>query len=126
MKSVVRNTDELLRFCNRVMENLGGDFNAPYTVSFVPFKRPRSLDQNAKLHAMLRDLSMHTGYTEKMMKELVKAQFGPLTTIQVGGKSRAFPKETSEYSVDEMSDLIEHIYKLGAEIGCQFTQTGEE
>ena len=121
MKAVVRNHDDLVKFCSRVATQLGTDFGKPYTVSIAKFKRPRSLEQNKKLHAMLRELALHTGYTESMMKEICKANFGPIAVYQVGNRIVDAPKGTSDYTVEEMADFVESLYQLGAEIGVVFS-----
>ena len=62
----------------------------------------RTLEQNKKFHAMVQDLSKHTGVTPWKLKELIKWQLGltmPLHGITI-------VKPTSKYEVEEMSDLI--------------------
>lgn len=93
-----------------------------WQVTVKEFKRDRTLDQNAKCHAMLRDLALFTGYTEKQMKDIAKAEFSPIVHRQIGMKKYGVPKDTSDMTVDEMSAFIERLYQLGTEIGVQWSE----
>ena len=121
MKTVARNKREALDW---LVDQVPPWLDKPYTVSVEPFKRPRTNPQNAKIHAMIRDLALHTGYTEAMMKEIVKAQFAPLRAVVLNGKEVSIPKGTSDMTVDECGDFIERLYELGAELSCGFTSEG--
>lgn len=120
MKFVVRKEQDYLRGLDALRPHLDGK---PYTVTIEKFKRPRTKPQNAKLHAMIRDMALHCGYPEPQMKDIVKAEFAPMKTVKIGDREVAIPKGTSEMSVDEISDLMESLYAIGAEIGCVFTDT---
>lgn len=91
-----------------------------YSVIVKPFYVPRSLDQNKKLHAMIGELADFCGYSRNRMKEIVKNEFGPVVSVTVGQRVVDVSKGTSEYDVHEMSDMIDRLHQLGAEIGCVF------
>ena len=123
MRAVVRNDRDLTHFVSKVVRELGANLgDKPYTISIRRFHRPRTLDQNAKLHAMIRELALHCGYTESEMKEALKYKFGPMKMIQIGDDYKSIAKGTSEYTVQEMSDFVERLYQLAAEIGCVFQE----
>ena len=124
VRAVVRNDRDLTLFVSKVVKELGANLgDKPYTVSIKRFHRPRSLDQNKKLHAMIRELALHCGYAESQMKEIVKAQFGPMKAVKIGDRREvSHPKGTSEYTVQEMSDFMERLYQLAAEIGLVFQE----
>jgi hypothetical protein len=98
----------------------------PIQVTIKHFKRDRTLDQNAKVHAMLRDLALFTGYSERQMKDICKQQFAPFVERQLGTKYNELrvhtPKGTSEMNVEEMSNFIDALHALGAELdGFEFS-----
>lgn len=98
----------------------------PMTMSLREFHRPRTLDQNARIHAMFRDLAEHTGYTEGEIKDYFKSEFGPRMTLDLRSdnqdRSAYIPKGTSRYTVQECQAMIERIYQVGAECGCVFSE----
>jgi hypothetical protein len=117
LRAVIRNSHDLSAFVTKVLPKLDGK---PYTITIRRFHRPRTHDQNAKLHAMLRDLADHTGYSEGELKDVIKGEFLPAKTMQVGSHVYDVPKSTTELTVSEMGDLIERLYQLGHDVGCAF------
>ena len=114
---VVRTAYEIVE----IGQHLHGRMNGkPHTLTLEAFKRPRTNDQNAKLHAMIRDLAIHTGHAESDIKEYLKDEFGFHKSIEIGGKERSIPKGSSEWSVEECSMMIERLYQIGAECGCTY------
>jgi len=69
---------------------------------------------------MLRDLADHTGHTESEMKDWAKAELGLTKVITVGSNVVEVPLPSSEYTVQQLSELIERIYQTGSEVGCVF------
>lgn len=96
----------------------------------VEFKRSkRSLDQNAKMWAMLTEVSeqaTHAGrkYTTDQWKVLFlhacgrEVQFLPALD---GSTFLPWGQSSSDLSKDEMSELIEFIHSWGAENGVRFS-----
>lgn len=117
MRFIVKTDAQLLDCLSRIREALDGK---PWQITLKRFKRDRTLDQNAKAHAMIRDLALHTGYTESQMKDIVKTEFAPVKSVMIGSRICNMPMGTSEMNVSEMAEFIEHLYQLGAEIGCGF------
>lgn len=122
MRAVIRNGSDAFAFLTRLRNEYGEEFDKPLTISVRPFQSFRNLDQNAKCHAMIRELAEWTGYAEREMKEILKAKVGPMKIVNVGMGDIYHPKGTSEYTIQEMSDFIERLYQLGAEIGCVFSE----
>lgn len=119
MKHVIRSEDDFLNILPALRQHLTGK---PIQVTIKPFKRDRSLDQNKKLHAMIRELALHCGYPERQMKEILKAQFAPINTVTIGGRICDVPRNTSDMSIDEMSQFMDDIEQLGAELGVTFDE----
>lgn len=101
----------------------------------VEFKGPkRTLDQNAKLWAMLTDVATqkkHCGrsYTTDQWKVLFmhacgkEVQFLPSLD---GSTFIPYGHSSSDLSVDEMRDLIDFIDAWGAQNGVEFTDPNRE
>lgn len=131
MRAVVRSLDDLHAFADRCARE-GVLDGKPMTVSIRKFHRPRTVDQNKKLHAMFRDLAEHTGYSESNIKDYFKAEFGPTMALNLPKIDDTadygpvnVPKGTSRYTVQEMSAMVERVYQVGAECGCVFSEEGE-
>lgn len=118
MRFVVRSRNDFLNIADRI------EFTGkPLTVTVKKFHRPRTLDQNAKLHAMIRELAEHTGHTESELKDWVKVELGLLKVIEIGSNVVEVPVSSTEYTVQQCGDLIERIYQVGAEVGCVFSES---
>ena len=121
MRAICRHRSEMLEAVNRFCDQVGSDFEHPYQITIRRFKRDRTLDQNAKLHAMIRTLAEHCGYTESAMKDVLKVQFAPIVVSTIPGLGEVErPKGTADMNVEEMSEFMERIYQLGAELGVTF------
>ena len=95
----------------------------------VTIKEPtRSLDQNAKMHAMLGDISkaMPDGrrHTPDDWKCLFMHDCGWEVQFLPGLDGRPFPHgfKSSNLTVRQMSDLIEFIYAFGSEHGVAWSE----
>lgn len=105
---------------------------APETcvVTFNPEPK-RSTVQNAKMWAMLGDISRqveHNGrkHTPETWKLLHLHALGHESRFEVGLNGEVFPVglRSSALSVGEMADLIEWMYKWGAENGVLWSENG--
>jgi len=114
MRAVVRNSRDLSAFVTKVLPKLDG---RPYTISIKRFHRPRTGPQNALLHTLFRDLAFQVGYTEREIKEYFKFECGVTKIINIGGVEKAVPKGTSEYTITEMMDMIEQVYRVAGDMG---------
>lgn len=114
MKAVVRTTADIIQFAHSVDLK-----DKPWNLVLTPFKRLKTLPQNKKVNVMIRELSAHCGYTESEGRTILKAQFGPLVERKTfdGTKTVTVPKSISDYTLEEASEFIEHLYQAGAEVG---------
>ena len=122
MRSICRSRNAAIRFVDQLCSEIGEDWNKPYLISAKVFKPPRTNPQNAKLHAMFRDLSAHTGFSEQEVKDWLKLEYGPKKVVQIGDTVKSIPKGTSEYTREEFSDFIDRVFQVGAEIDCVFLE----
>lgn len=101
---------------------------APYEAIVTVKAATRSNEQNAKLWAMLSDLSrakpegrMHT---PEVWKQLVMHACGHAVQFEIGLNGQPFPTgfRSSRLTKAQMSDLIEWIYSYGAEHGVVWSE----
>lgn len=76
-----------------------------------------TLPQLAKIHAMLKELSIHTGETVENMKLLVKDRAGLCIAREVSGKEYFLAKSFGECSKEELSLAIQAMIEIGESIG---------
>lgn len=100
----------------------------------LEFKAPkRTLDQNAKMWAMLTDFARqveHYGqkYTPDNWKDIFMAALNREVRMAPSLDGRGIVnigRSTSDLSVAEMSDLIELIAAEGAQRGVEFSECGQ-
>ena len=98
----------------------------PWEVIIQEYKPKRTLEQNAKWHAMIRDLAQELGYDPKQMKNIVKDELGYSRKFEYswidsnGNKKTEVSKlyaRTSKMKIDQLNTLIEQTYQLAAEQG---------
>jgi hypothetical protein len=75
-----------------------------------------TLPQLAKLHVMLKHLSMHIGETVENMKLLVKDRAGLCIAREVAGKEYFLAKSFGDCSRDELSLAIQAAIEIGEEV----------
>lgn len=99
-------------------------------IQFNP-KPTRTTEQNAKMWAMLGDVANqveHAGkyHTPDVWKCIFLNALGHETIFIEGIDGEIFPMglRSSKLSVKQMADLIELIYKHGAEKGVKWTEKG--
>ena len=89
----------------------------PMEITAREYKRVRTLEQNNKFHALIRDLSVLMGYTPEEMKSIVLYALGYYHEIQGKQRSIMVFDETHKMKVDELSTLIEQTLMWAAEKG---------
>jgi len=77
-----------------------------------------TLPQLAKIHAMLKTLSLHTGILVEDLKVMVKDKAGLCIAREVSGKEYFLVKSFGECSKEELALAIQAIINLGTEINC--------
>ena len=77
-----------------------------------------TLPQLAKIHAMLKTLSIHTGILVEDLKLMIKDKAGLCLAREVSGKEYFLAKSFGDCSRDELSLAIQAIIELGIEVNC--------
>lgn len=75
-----------------------------------------TLPQLAKLHAMIRELSIHIGESVENMKMLVKDRAGLCIARTVSGKEYFLAKSFGDCSKEELSLAIQAAIEIGQEV----------
>jgi hypothetical protein len=76
-----------------------------------------TLPQLAKLHVMLKQLSMHIGESVENMKLLVKDKAGLCIAREVAGKEYFLAKSFGDCSREELSLAIQAAIDIGEQVG---------
>ena len=124
MKQVVRDRVTAWRLFAKALDSLGETFDEPQLLTIEEYQPPRSLPQNARLHAMIRALSQHTGHSESELKDWFKAEYGPHKRLQVGMQGKMIPLSTTQYTKRQMMELIDHVDRVCAENGVYVDEGG--
>ena len=119
MRFVIRNRNQLIQAADKFA---AVNDQKPYTLTIEPLKRPRTTPQNAKFHAMIDELACHTGHSPAEIKDFVKTEFGHYKTIKIGEDFADVTISTADYTVEQMQAMIERLYQLGADCGCEFRE----
>lgn len=120
MKQVCQNPDQARTAFGKFMQ--AADWQKPYMLEFKLYKRPKTSAQNARMHAMWREVALHVGRTEDEIKAIFKQEYGPEKVVKLpDGNSVRVIKGTSEYTREECSNMIEQIYRKGAEWSVPFS-----
>jgi hypothetical protein len=77
-----------------------------------------TLPQLAKLHAMIRELSLHVGEPFSDMKLLIKDKAGLCLSREVSGKEYFLAKSFGECSREELSLAIQAAIDIGISVNC--------
>ena len=95
----------------------------------VTIREPRrSLDQNAKFHAMLADISkakpLGREHTPDIWKALMLKACGHQVQFALGIDGEPFPIgfRSSKLNKSQMSDIIEFMYQFGAENDVKWSE----
>ena len=121
MKKVIRNYDDAERFIRRI--NFGAK---PMLIECKLYRPPRTLSQNAKLHAMIGELANHIGYSASELKDWLKWEYGAKKFFRFGSHEKLIPKSTAEYTKLEMIDFIDQVDRLAIENGFTFSYDEEQ
>lgn len=76
-----------------------------------------TLAQLAKVHAMIRELSIHTGYTNSEVKLLIKEKAGLCITRFKEGKEVCLVPSFGDCDKEKLSAAIKACYEMGEETG---------
>ncbi len=102
---IIKNEDIRARVLGIIQ---GLPIDKPYQIEIKPFKRKRSLSQNALFHKWVNILAEHTGYSDFEMKEYLKVQFLSPQFMQVRDRT-IVSRHTSKLDTKEMSEFMNKV-----------------
>ncbi|EOC5813749.1 recombination protein NinB [Cronobacter turicensis] len=114
----------------RTIQQIHPDFERPLIVTIQ--EKTRSVEQNKRLWATLRDVSEQVvWHGAKMNSEDWKHIFtaalkGQRSAPGINGGFVVLGQSTSKMKVSEFSELLELIYAFGAERGVQWSEDAQE
>lgn len=122
-------SNEIKTNCINAIQELPTDDKKPLVVKIQPITR--TLEQNAKLHAMLTDISKQCEFNGKRLDvDNWKAIFVSAHKIATGGQAEMaiglegevinLRESTAQMSVKRMASLIEYITAYGISHGVKF------
>ncbi len=100
----------------------------------------RTSGQQSKIHAIMRKIALHAGCGEELFKQEIikrnavgifphwphdiqeKGHFGNKETMEANELIGIVPKSESKLTKKEESEMIEHLYALGAEWGVTWDE----
>lgn len=128
-KSFFLRSNQVRSNCLEFIRELPTDEKNPLVVKIQPMTR--SLEQNAKLHAMLSDISKQCEFNGKkrnidtwkvIMVSAHKIATGEKAEMAIGleGEVINLRESTAQMSVKRLASLIEYIQAWGVENGVKF------
>lgn len=72
----------------------------------------------ARISILIRELAQFCGYSEYQMKQIIKQNYYPSVIIHWRETTNDVPKSTMQLTPAEAREIENHLYTLGAEIGC--------
>jgi hypothetical protein len=82
----------------------------PAEVTVRPYRRSRSLEQNALLWAWYSVVAQETGHTDEEIHEVCKLKFLPPVFVDVAGEVHEVRRTTTKLKVDEMSRYMDNVH----------------
>lgn len=99
--------DEAIR--KRVLDILAAvSLEKPWFVEWGPYRKKRSLNQNALMHKWFEIVADFTGDTPDGVKETYKEMFLPRVPSKLGDGTRL--KSTAELDTTEAKDFMDRVY----------------
>lgn len=90
--------------------------NLPWSITWGPHKKRRSLSQNALYWKLVGVLASETGHTPDEIHEVIKQRFLTPRVVEVNGQAFEV-RSTAKLTTSEFSDLTSRVYAMGAEMG---------
>ena len=85
-----------------------------------PYRKPRTLDQNALIHSWFALIASETGNDPEDVKEALKAKFLPARFVDIDGEMIEVRRSTAKLNVQEMSEFCNRMQAWAAsELGIQ-------
>lgn len=100
-------------FAIRFIQRLSAD--KQWTVSIRPYRKKRTLDQNALIHGWFAIIARETGNDPGDVKEALKTEFLPPRFVELNGKTVEVRRETSKLDTKELAEFANRIQAWAAQ-----------
>lgn len=115
---ILRNADVREHAIERIrMLNLNTP--EPWAIYVAPYKRIRTLEQNALYWAIVGKICDATGHSKNVVHTLLKKEALGVECAEVAGKLVEAVKSSARVDRGDFSELIEHAHELAAGLGVQ-------
>lgn len=81
----------------------------PWSVIVEPWKKKRSLSQNALYWRWVHEIAERTGNDNDTVHEFMKNKFCPVTVVAIGGESVAI-RTTTKFATEDMRIYMDRVY----------------
>lgn len=89
-----------------------------WEVVIRPYRKPRTLDQNALIHSWFTLIARETGNDMDDVKEALKAKFLPPRFVEIDGETIETRRSTAKLDTKEMSEFCNRLQAwAAAELG---------
>jgi hypothetical protein len=93
------------------------DVPEPWAIYIAPYKRIRTLEQNAAYFRVVDAICKATGHGKNVIHTYLKQTYLGVEIADIGGKRVEAVRSSAKVDRGDMSELIEGAYQLAAEMG---------
>jgi hypothetical protein len=112
-----RNRDRIKANCLRAVSEVEAVIPGDVEVVIKKHVRNKTGEQRGWFHKLCQMLGDELGYTMGEIKELVKKDILGTREIRIGDRCTEVTESSEQQLRDRYSDLIEGVYRIGAEAG---------
>lgn len=91
----------------------------PWAIYIAPYKRIRTLEQNAAYWRIVGKICEATGHSKNVVHTLLKKEALGVELAEIAGKVVEAVKSSTKVDRGDFSELIEHAHELAAGLGVE-------
>lgn len=115
---ILRTNEQIERACQRIRA-IKPDPEHPYGVWIGPYRKIRSLEQNALYWKLIGRISAATGHTKDTLHHFFKKRAFGVRVEQVGAELVEVIPSSARASKGDFSELLDHVQEFIAEFGIE-------
>jgi len=112
MTTIILRGEVQRRFAHEQIDKL--NIEKLWQIDIKPYKKPRTLDQNALFHGWCKILATETGNDFEDTKEALKAMFLPPRYVEIDGKVIEVRRSTAKLDTKDMAEFCTRIQAWAA------------
>jgi hypothetical protein len=117
--SIILRTEEIKAHAIKRIQAIKADQENPLAIWIGPYKKIRSLEQNALYWKLVGLVVSATGHSKHTLHSFFKREAFGVLVESVGGKEIEVVPSSSRVSRGDFSELIEHVQRFIAEHGIE-------